>query len=131
MFGTVLVRMMPEASRRAESRCGRPGVGCSARNLAAASGSGRRQGGFVASDRLGRARVTRCAAHAVVVRALFMLGPLSHGCSPEVRAVRGFSLIGRAGWRGPCGNGRPAVMRSSESGISEPARPRRAINFGA
>ena len=29
-------------------------------------------GGFVASDRLGRARVTRCAAHAVVVRALFM-----------------------------------------------------------
>ena len=53
MFGTVLVRMMPEASRRAESRCGRPGVGCSARNLAAASGSGRRQA--VSSRRTGSA----------------------------------------------------------------------------
>lgn len=120
MFGTVLVRMMPEASRRAESRCrpARRGMQrpepCGGERLRPSTG------GFVASDRLGRARVTRCAAHAVVVRALFMLGPLSHGCSPEVRAVRGFSLIGRAGWRGPCGNGRPAVMRSSESGISEP-----------
>ena len=66
-------------------------------------------GGFVASDRLGRARA-------------FHVGPLPHGCSPEVRAVRGFSLIGRAGWRGPCGNDRPAVMRSSESGISEPGK---------
>ena len=73
-------------------------------------------GGFVASDRLGRARA-------------FHVGPLPHGCSPEVRAVRGFSRIGHAGWRGPSGNGRPAVMRSPE--VRNRTRPRRAINFGA
>ena len=72
MFGTVLVRMMPEASRRAESRCGRPGVGCSARNLAAASGSGRRHRTAVARLQSGGAGGPRILPD----RACGMAGPV-------------------------------------------------------